>query len=120
LQNLAGQQSDVLETLPPKIRKRVDVLRELQSQHDELEAKFFEERAALEAKYQKLYGPLYDKRFEIVNGVVEATGEPKNFGTKLRSELGIGCAKLGTGTGILVINDKFASLETDMLDTHDD
>ena len=33
----------------------------LQSQHDELEAKFFEERAALEAKYQKLYQPLYNK-----------------------------------------------------------
>ncbi|CAL5437374.1 unnamed protein product [Camellia sinensis] len=51
---------------------------------------------------------------------VEATGEPKNFGTKLRLELEIGCAMLGTGTGILVINDEFASLETDMLDTHDD
>lgn len=33
----------------------------LQSHHDELEAKFFEERAALEAKYQKLYQPLYNK-----------------------------------------------------------
>lgn len=33
----------------------------MQSQHDELEAKFFEERAALEAKYQKLYQPLYTK-----------------------------------------------------------
>lgn len=33
----------------------------LQGQHDELEAKFFEERAALEAKYQKLYEPLYTK-----------------------------------------------------------
>jgi len=32
-----------------------------QGQHDELEAKFFEERAALEAKYQKLYEPLYVK-----------------------------------------------------------
>ncbi|XP_028105338.1 nuclear transcription factor Y subunit B-3-like [Camellia sinensis] len=27
---------------------------------------------------------------------VEATGEPKNFGTKLRLELEIGCAMLGT------------------------
>ena len=27
---------------------------------------------------------------------------------------------LGTGTRILVTNDNFASLETDMLDTHDD
>lgn len=32
-----------------------------QSKHDELEAKFIEERAALEAKYQKLYEPLYSK-----------------------------------------------------------
>lgn len=32
-----------------------------QAQHDEIEAKFFEERAALEAKYQKLYEPLYSK-----------------------------------------------------------
>ncbi|XP_058193899.1 nucleosome assembly protein 1;4-like [Rhododendron vialii] len=69
LQNLAGQHSDVLETLTPKVRRRVEVLRELQSQHDELEAKFFEERAALEAKYQKLYEPLYTKRYEVVNGV---------------------------------------------------
>ncbi|XP_077212587.1 nucleosome assembly protein 1;3-like [Tasmannia lanceolata] len=74
LQSLAGQHSDVLENLSPKVRKRVDVLREIQSGHDELEAKFFEERAALEAKYQKLYAPLYTKRYEIVNGVVEAEG----------------------------------------------
>lgn len=33
----------------------------MQSKHDEIEAKFFEERAALEAKYQKLYEPLYAK-----------------------------------------------------------
>lgn len=74
LQNLAGQHSDVLESLSPVVRKRVEVLREIQSEHDELEAKFFEERALLEAKYQKLYQPLYTKRFEIVNGIVEAEG----------------------------------------------
>lgn len=33
----------------------------MQSQHDELEAKFLEERAALEARYQKLYETLYTK-----------------------------------------------------------
>ncbi|KAF8393614.1 hypothetical protein HHK36_021858 [Tetracentron sinense] len=74
LQHLAGQHSDVLETLSPNVRKRVEVLREIQGQHDELEAKFFEERAALEAKYQKLYEPLYTKRSEIVKGVVEVEG----------------------------------------------
>ncbi|KAL4194674.1 hypothetical protein AMTRI_Chr05g60620 [Amborella trichopoda] len=71
LQHLAGQHSDVLESLSTKVKKRVVVLQEIQSQHDELEAKFFEERAALEAKYQKLYDPLYTKRYEIVNGIVE-------------------------------------------------
>lgn len=71
LQNLAGQHSDVLEKLTPAVRKRVEALREIQSEHDELEAKFFEERAALEAKYQKLYQPMYAKRYEIINGVVE-------------------------------------------------
>lgn len=30
LQNLAGQHSDVLENLTPKIRRRVEVLREIQ------------------------------------------------------------------------------------------
>ncbi|KAJ8766908.1 hypothetical protein K2173_011726 [Erythroxylum novogranatense] len=74
LQNLAGQHPDVLENLSPEVRKRVEFLREIQSKHDELEAKFFEERAALEAKYQKLYQPLYTKRYEIVNGVVEDDG----------------------------------------------
>ncbi|XP_076884986.1 nucleosome assembly protein 1;2-like [Bidens hawaiensis] len=69
LQNLAGHHTDVLESLSPVVRKRVEFLREIQSEHDELEAKFFEERAALEAKYQKLYAPLYSKRYDIVNGV---------------------------------------------------
>ncbi|PWZ17302.1 Nucleosome assembly protein [Zea mays] len=74
LQSLAGQHADVLETLSANVRKRVEFLREIQSQHDEIEAKFFEERAALEAKYQKLYEPLYTKRYEIVNGEVEVDG----------------------------------------------
>ncbi|CAL9767403.1 unnamed protein product [Musa acuminata subsp. burmannicoides] len=74
LQSLAGKHADVLETLSPVVRKRVEVLRDIQSQHDELEAKFSEERATLEAKYQKLYEPLYTKRYDIVNGVVEVEG----------------------------------------------
>nr|GMD41246.1 nucleosome assembly protein 1;2 [Ipomoea batatas] len=71
LQDLTGKHSVVLENLSPNVRKRVEVLREVQTQHDELEAKFNEERAALEAKYQKLYQPLYTKRYEIVTGVVD-------------------------------------------------
>ncbi|PNX60912.1 nucleosome assembly 1-like protein, partial [Trifolium pratense] len=43
-------------------------------EHDELKEKFFEEKAALEAKYQVLYRPLYTKRYEIVNGITEVEG----------------------------------------------
>ncbi|XP_073149442.1 nucleosome assembly protein 1;2-like isoform X2 [Henckelia pumila] len=94
LQDLAGKHSDVLENLSPSVRKRVDVLREIQTQHDGLEAKFLEERAALEAKYQKLYKPLYVKRYEIVNGVVEVGGgtidtEPTKYADKAGEEKGI-------------------------------
>ncbi|KAE8797542.1 Nucleosome assembly protein 1-like protein 1 [Hordeum vulgare] len=48
------------------------------SQHDEFEAKFFEERGALEAKYQKMYEPQYSKRHDVVNGVVEVEGVTKD------------------------------------------
>ncbi|GLU14318.1 hypothetical protein SLE2022_308940 [Rubroshorea leprosula] len=93
LQDLAGQHYDVLENLSPNVKKRVEALREIQSQHDELEKKFFEERAALEAKYQKLYEPLYTKRYEVVNGVVEIEGETKDAVTdqenKVAEEKGV-------------------------------
>ncbi|GJM89591.1 hypothetical protein PR202_ga05799 [Eleusine coracana subsp. coracana] len=86
LQGLASRHMDVLESLEPKVRKRVEKLREIQGQHDELEAKFFEERAALEAKYQKLYEPLYTKRYEIVNGVVEVEGVTKESADEAPAE----------------------------------
>ncbi|KAF5186069.1 Nucleosome assembly protein, partial [Thalictrum thalictroides] len=94
LESLAGQHPAVLDTLSPKVRQRVEVLREIQSQHDELEAKFFEEKAALEAKYQKLYEPLYSKRYDIVTGVVEVEGVKSeaaadNEGDKATEEKGV-------------------------------
>lgn len=74
LQSLAGQRDDVLESLNPNVRKRVEILREIQKEHNGIEAKYFVERAELDAKYQKLYEPLYTKRFEIVNGSTELDG----------------------------------------------
>ncbi|VFQ67010.1 unnamed protein product [Cuscuta campestris] len=74
LQSLAVRESDMLKNLTPSVRKHVEALKQIQNQHNELEAKFFEGRAALETKYQKLYEPLYTKRYEIVNGIVEVEG----------------------------------------------
>ncbi|KAK9914379.1 hypothetical protein M0R45_038162 [Rubus argutus] len=53
-------------------RKRVEHLIRIQKEHNQLKAQFYKDRGALEAKYEKLYQPLYDKRYLIVNGVVEA------------------------------------------------
>ncbi|MCO5547730.1 hypothetical protein L7F22_001181 [Adiantum nelumboides] len=74
LQSLAGQQSSLLDSLAPSVKKHVVVLQEIQGQYNELEQKFLQERAALEARYQKLYEPLYLKRYEIVNGITEVEG----------------------------------------------
>ncbi|XP_045791360.1 nucleosome assembly protein 1;2-like [Trifolium pratense] len=65
---------DFLDGLSPAVKKRVEVLQEIQDEHDELKEKFFEEKAALEAKYQVLFQPLYTKRYEIVNGITEVEG----------------------------------------------
>ncbi|KAM5579429.1 hypothetical protein ABKV19_009282 [Rosa sericea] len=46
----------------------------LQSRHKKLEQQFFEDRAALVDKYHQLYKPLYEKRYEIVNGITEVEG----------------------------------------------
>ncbi|CAI8589818.1 unnamed protein product [Vicia faba] len=91
LKGLNGQPLDVLGSLSlsPIVRKRVEVLREIQSAHDELEAKFFEERAALEAKYQTLYQPLYAKRYEIVNGVAEVAPVPIETAVDIAEEKGV-------------------------------
>ncbi|KAK1578642.1 hypothetical protein Q3G72_031937 [Acer saccharum] len=68
---LDKRRSVVLAMLSPNGRKQVEVLKQIQSQRDEVEKKYYEERSALEAKYEKLYEPCYSKRCEIVNGIVK-------------------------------------------------
>lgn len=63
--------SEYIESLPLPVKKRVEALQELQDEHKVLEISYSEEKIALEAKYQKLYEPLYKKRYDIVNGVVD-------------------------------------------------
>nr|XP_011460162.1 PREDICTED: nucleosome assembly protein 1;3-like [Fragaria vesca subsp. vesca]XP_011460163.1 PREDICTED: nucleosome assembly protein 1;3-like [Fragaria vesca subsp. vesca]XP_011460164.1 PREDICTED: nucleosome assembly protein 1;3-like [Fragaria vesca subsp. vesca] len=58
-----------LHRFPPDTRKRIEHLIQIQKDHDELKAQFYKDRGALEAKYEKLYQPLYDKRYNIMNGI---------------------------------------------------
>ena len=47
---------EFVQSLPPAVQSRVQLLKELQSQYDDLEGSFQKEIEALEAKYAALYG----------------------------------------------------------------
>lgn len=48
-------------SLPKPVRLRARALKNIQVEQINLEAKFYEEVQQLEAKYQSLYQPLFDK-----------------------------------------------------------
>ncbi|KAI3672430.1 hypothetical protein L6452_38518 [Arctium lappa] len=59
----------------------------LKSEQDKLEVKFFEEREALELKYQKMYKPLYSKRYDIVNDVEVGEKDSNKDGHVSKNEM---------------------------------
>ncbi|XP_077253126.1 nucleosome assembly protein 1;2-like isoform X1 [Tasmannia lanceolata] len=60
------------DLIMPKVMKRIEALRELQRQHDELVAKATKGMpGAPHAEHQSLCEAIFNKRFEIVNGIVE-------------------------------------------------
>ncbi|KAJ7998081.1 hypothetical protein DPEC_G00218840 [Dallia pectoralis] len=61
--------------LPTAVKRRVHALKKLQVQCAHIEAKFYEEVHELERKYAALYQPLFDKRRDVVVGIVEPTDE---------------------------------------------
>jgi nucleosome assembly protein 1-like 1 len=69
------------EGLPECIRQRVDKLKELHDQREELRKEYLAERAKLEAKYHQLEQPLFEQRKNIVLG---------NMDEEIAKELG-GC-----------------------------
>ena len=56
LDELIGSSSGFIESLPLKVRRRIQYLEQLQETHDELVEAFDEELAALEEKYRLQYG----------------------------------------------------------------
>jgi nucleosome assembly protein 1-like 1 len=86
LNSMVGQSSGFLESMPMPVRNRIAYLKSLQEQHDELQEQFEVERAALEAKYRKLYAPLYDKRKAVVTGSEEAPPTLKEDEAKSEGE----------------------------------
>lgn len=57
-----------MSTLPPYVLERVEKLKQLHVQRDELMEQYRKDRAALEAKYHGLCQPLFDERAAIIKG----------------------------------------------------
>lgn len=73
LNSLINKPSGYIESLPPRVRRRVAGLKGVQKEHAKLEALFQEEVLELEKKYFAKFTPLYKKRSQIVNGKLEPT-----------------------------------------------
>jgi nucleosome assembly protein 1-like 1 len=74
LNQMMGQSSGYLESLPAPVRARIAHLETLQETADELEEKFEEEVRALEARFKAELAPLLESRRAVVAGEVEAPG----------------------------------------------
>jgi nucleosome assembly protein 1-like 1 len=61
----------ILENLPQYIKHRVEKLKEINNEREELMKEYLEERANLETKYQLLSQPLYEKRKDVVLGQMD-------------------------------------------------
>ena len=64
----AAQHENMMNILPPCIVRRVEKLRELNSQRETIVEQYQKERAALEKKFAELYQPLFDERKETIAG----------------------------------------------------
>lgn len=69
----------MIEALPPAMKRRLNALKNLQMEYLNIETKFFQEVYDLEKKYQKLYDPLLEKRAKLVNGEQEPTDAEAEF-----------------------------------------
>lgn len=92
---------EMVKALPPVVQNRIVALKNLQLEFLEIETQFFEEVYKLEKEYHLKFQPLFSKRKEIVNGVVDpkdekpkwkeseslsnATEDTEDFGDSLKS-----------------------------------
>jgi nucleosome assembly protein 1-like 1 len=65
------EDNNPMSDMPAYVTRRVDKLIELNDEREKAMEEYLKERAQLEAKYQALCKPLYDKRSEIVRGVMD-------------------------------------------------
>jgi len=75
LATLVGKSSGYLEELPLPVQNRIKALKNLHEKKVELDKEYKKEMDALQAKFDKLLDPLFNRRREIVQGVSEPTAD---------------------------------------------
>jgi nucleosome assembly protein 1-like 1 len=60
--------AEYAEKLPPEGKERVEKLRALNTQHEEIELEYEERRKELELEFNRRYQPLYDQRAKVIAG----------------------------------------------------
>ncbi|KAL8568172.1 hypothetical protein ACOMHN_027695 [Nucella lapillus] len=75
LGSIVGTPSGYIESLPKVVKRRIKALKKLQNDAIQLESQFYREVHALECKYAAQYGPLFEKRRDILTGGTEPNDE---------------------------------------------
>nr|XP_012611549.1 nucleosome assembly protein 1-like 2 [Microcebus murinus]XP_012611550.1 nucleosome assembly protein 1-like 2 [Microcebus murinus]XP_012611551.1 nucleosome assembly protein 1-like 2 [Microcebus murinus] len=70
-----SSEPDFTESLPLAVRFRVYALLKLQGKSARLESKYLREFHSIERKFASIYGPLLEKRRQIINALYEPTKE---------------------------------------------
>jgi nucleosome assembly protein 1-like 1 len=77
---------DPMADLPWYVKQRVKKLTELNDEREKAMEGYLKERAAIEAKYQALCKPLYEKRSEIISGRMDDNITKENEGEEQPEE----------------------------------
>ncbi|WVN90194.1 uncharacterized protein L203_105430 [Cryptococcus depauperatus CBS 7841] len=83
---LVGKPSGYIESLPANVRRRIDGLKGVQTEHSKIENEFQLAILELEKKYLAKYQPLYERRQAIVTGQAEPTDEEIEAGQTSEAE----------------------------------
>ncbi|KAF8607282.1 NAP-domain-containing protein [Ceratobasidium sp. AG-I] len=75
LADLVGRSSGYVESLPAKVKRRVEALKGVQADYTKLENQMKREMLELEKKYLALATPLFDRRHEIISGASDPTDQ---------------------------------------------
>eukprot|EP01088_Endostelium_zonatum_P000348 TRINITY_DN10632_c0_g1_i1.p1 TRINITY_DN10632_c0_g1~~TRINITY_DN10632_c0_g1_i1.p1 ORF type:complete len:432 (-),score=183.58 TRINITY_DN10632_c0_g1_i1:45-1340(-) len=76
LNEMIGQSSGFIDSLPPIVQYRIQYLRELNEETEVLDRQMEAEIRAIELKYQELNRPIYLKRRQVISGEVDPQLKP--------------------------------------------